>query len=572
MGDDSPTLEFPPLLAAKERIDRVCVSFEAAWKVGARPRVEDYLGNASGAERADLLHELLLLDLDYCQQHGELAAEDEYHRRFPSDNNLVCSVFRNTARMNDTPQPAAIRHFGDYEILEEIGRGGMGVVYKARQKELDRIVALKMILASHLASTEQVGRFQTEARAAAKLRHTNIVQIHEVGQIGGQDFFTMEYIEGKNLGQRIARRPVEQTQAVRTIIAVARAVEEAHRQGIVHRDLKPSNILLDADERPYLTDFGLAKLLLSDAGQTSTREVLGTMRYMSPEQASGHSREVKPAADIYSLGAILYELLTGQPPFPEENFVDLLLAVQSGDPLLPRRLNPKIPRSLELICLKCLQKSPDDRYATAKTLADDLERYLRGEPLTVRPPGTTQRFWAWTRRQPALAVRLIGLGVFLGVEWTNYLLGELERPFHIKVNALLLLWILITIGCKIFLDRGRWLLPGRYLWGLSDSLLLTMVLLIGDGVMSPILIGYPLLIIIAGLWFRVGFVWFVTGLSLLSYGLLTVVFYCGAPPPQFSSYSRHIVFAVGLAILGGIVAYLCHRVQTLTRLYGQKLP
>jgi eukaryotic-like serine/threonine-protein kinase len=573
MGNDSPTIEFLPLLAAKERIDRICLAFEAGWKAGSCPRVEDFLGDASGAERADLLNELLLLDLDYRFRLGEQPTVEEYQSRFPNDKNLVRSVFQQEAGPVPIPHPDAnIRHFGDYELLEEIGRGGMGVVYKARQKELDRIVALKMILASHLASTEQVGRFQIEARAAAKLRHSNIVQIHEVGQFNGQDFFTMEYIEGKNLGQRIARRPIDQADAVRMIIAVARAVGEAHRQGIVHRDLKPSNILLDAEERPYLTDFGLAKLLLSDTGQTTTKEVLGTMHYMSPEQATGHSRDVKPAADIYSLGAILYQLLTGRPPFVEENLMDLLLALQSGDPLLPRQLNPKIPRALELICLKCLQKVPEERYPSAEALAEDLEHYLRGEPLMVRPPTVTQKFLAVTRRQPALSVRLTGLALFLIVEWTNYEFDLVDRPFHIKATGLLILWMLLSIGCKIFFERGRWVRPARYIWGLSDSLLLLMMLLIGDGVMSPMVIGYPLLIVISGLWFRVGFVWFVTGLSLLSYAALMVVFYCGNPPPQFSGYGRHVVFTVGLAILGGVVAYLCQRVQTLTGLYGQKLP
>ena len=207
------------------------------------------------------------------------------------------------------------RDFGAYELLREIGRGGMGVVYKARQKDLDRPVALKMILASHLASPEHIRRFQSEARAAARLRHSHIVPIHEVGQLAGQHYFTMEYIEGESLAERIARGPVHVQTAVRLLGAVARAVEHLHQQGIVHRDLKPSNILLDGEGEPYVTDFGLAKIFVPGAEMTATGVIAGTPSYMAPEQASGHGVEVGPAADVYSLGAILYELLTGQPPF-----------------------------------------------------------------------------------------------------------------------------------------------------------------------------------------------------------------------------------------------------------------
>jgi eukaryotic-like serine/threonine-protein kinase len=417
-----------------------------------------------------------------------------------------------------------------------------------------------------------VRRFHAEARAAARLRHSNIVQIHEVGQHHGQNYFAMEYIAGESLAERMARAPVPIAMAVRLLSAVARAVEHLHQQGIVHRDLKPSNILLDAEETPYLTDFGLAKVLLSDAGQTASLEVLGTLQYMPPEQASGHSRDAGPAADIYSLGAILYKLLTGRPPFLEDNPTDMLLALKSSDPLLPRQLNPKIPRALELICLKCLQKSPEERYPSAGALADDLQHFLQGEPLWVRPPSLEQKFWAWTRRQPALAMRLTGLGLFFTAEWVNFGFGLVPRPFHLKISCLLVLWMLIAIGCKIFLERGRWVLPARYLWGLSDSLLLLLFLLIGDGVLSPMLIGYPLLIVVSGLWYRVPFVWFMTGLSLLSYGVLTIVFYSGEQPPLPISFDRHVVFCVGLAILGAVVAYLVQRVHTLSSFYGQKPP
>ena len=255
------------------------------------------------------------------------------------------------------------RDFGPYELLEEIGRGGMGVVYKARQKALDRIVAVKMILATHLASPEHIRRFQVEAWAAARLRHANITQIHDVGQHHGQHYFTMEYIEGESLAQRIARQRLSFDAIVRLLSIVARAVDHLHAQGVVHRDLKPSNILLDRDDQPYVTDFGLAKVFVPGSEATATGVIAGTPSYMAPEQASGHSSEVGPATDIYSLGAILYELLTGEPPFRQENPLDTLLDILGREPRYPRQLNPRVPHGLELICLKCLAKSPADRYA-----------------------------------------------------------------------------------------------------------------------------------------------------------------------------------------------------------------
>ncbi len=302
------------------------------------------------------------------------------------------------------------RDFGPYELIREIGRGGMGVVYEARQKGLDRSVAVKMILAGHLASPELVRRFQAEAKAAARLHHSNIVHIHDVGQFHGQDFFAMEYIEGESLAERITRGPMDPPGAVRLVAMVARAVEHLHQQGIIHRDLKPSNILVDADGEPYVTDFGLAKVFLPGTDATATGIIAGTPSYMAPEQASGRRAAVSPATDVYSLGAILYELLTGVPPFRAETALDTLMEVLSGDPPKPRTLNLRIPIGLELICLKCLSKEPAERYPSAAALADDLDRFARGEVLAVRPPTLVQRFWSWTRRQPALASRLARSG------------------------------------------------------------------------------------------------------------------------------------------------------------------
>jgi serine/threonine-protein kinase len=468
------------------------------------------------------------------------------------------------------------RRFGSYELLEEIGRGGMGVVYKARQESLDRSVAIKMILSSHLASAEHVRRFQAEAKAAAGLRHPHIVHIHEVGQLHGQHYFAMEYVEGMSLAERMARRPVEVEKAATLISKVARAVAYLHQHAIVHRDLKPSNILLDDEEEPCVTDFGLAKVFAAGSEMTATGVIAGTPSYMAPEQAAGRQDRVGPACDIYSLGAILYELLTGRPPFRADTPLDTVMEVLSREPALPRRVNRHVPRELELICLRCLAKSPDARYSTAAAMADDLDHFLKGEALDARPPHVGQRILRWARREPALASRLAALGVFFVVEWVNFA-RELNNPqfrqFHWKVCILIAVWAATAVVFQQAMKSPRWAFPARYVWGALDSVLLLAVLLLADGAASPLVVGYPLLIVGSGLWFRVRFVWFITALSLLSYAILVVDFYSWRTHLQQSfdtNPDRHIIFAVAIVAIAGGVSYLVHRVRTLSTFYGQK--
>jgi serine/threonine protein kinase len=309
-----------------------------------------------------------------------------------------------TTNLSGPAPDTQVRYFGDYEILEEIARGGMGVVYKARQMSLNRQVALKMILAGEWATPEARQRFRAEAEAAANLQHPNIVAIHEVGEHEGQQYFSMDFVPGKNLAELGLGSPLSAERAASYVQTIAEAIHFAHERGILHRDLKPQNVLIDADDRPRITDFGLAKRVETDSGLTRTGDVIGSPSYMPPEQADSRPDEVGPESDVYSLGAILYELLTGHPPFRAATALETLCQVIQSPPVSLRKLNPAVPRDLETICLKCLEKSPAQRFQSAHELAEDLGRYLHGE-----------RILSSSRRlEPARTRRWVGWGALIG--------------------------------------------------------------------------------------------------------------------------------------------------------------
>ncbi len=312
----------------------------------------------------------------------------------------VLSTVTKISEEEALPVPPAPR-IGNYEILSEIARGGMGVVYKARQISLDRLVAVKVL--SQRSGKEQIHRFRTEAMAAGSLQHPNIVSIHEVGLWQGHHYLVMDYVAGTTLAELTQRGPLPAVRAVRYVRVIAEAVHFAHEHGILHRDLKPSNVLLDVHDRPHVTDFGLAKRLESAVDLTVSGQVLGSPSYMPPEQASGRRGRVGRRSDVYALGALLFHLLTGRPPFMGEVVSDTLRQVLDEEPPSPRLLNPAVPVDLETICLKCLEKDPDRRYPTAQALAEELGRCLRNEPILARPIGLTGRVWRWARRNPRLA-------------------------------------------------------------------------------------------------------------------------------------------------------------------------
>lgn len=309
-----------------------------------------------------------------------------------------------------------------YDIIEELGRGAMGVVYKARQVGLNRLVALKVVRSGAHASEQQRSRFQIEAAALARLRHPHIVQIHEVGEHQGLPYFAMEFLPGGTLARQLRGQPLPPEEAARMVATLARAVQHAHEAGVVHRDLKPTNVLLGADGTARIADFGLAKHLDAAQGPTCTGTVLGTPSYMAPEQAAGRTHDIGPAADVYSLGAVLYELVTGRPPFKAANPTETIVQVLSEEPVPPSFLQARLPQPLEIICLKCLAKDPARRYASAGALADDLERFLSGEPIQAKPVSMPMRALLWARRRPAPAALLVlgvlmVLGVLIGLVW-----------------------------------------------------------------------------------------------------------------------------------------------------------
>jgi serine/threonine-protein kinase len=434
MSDDRTA----PLLAALLEDQR------RRWQAGAAPPVEEYLARHPAlADNADAVLDLIFQEVVLREQRGAAPQLDEYVRRFPhlaEALRMQLSVDRalwggSSTELPPTKRdpaadpvpPAELPQLEGYEILGLLGRGGMGVVYRAWHMPLKRVVALKLLRGPDGAAAHELARFRTEAEAIARLQHPNIVQIYEVGEQRGRPYLALEYVAGGSLADRLDGTPWPARPAAALAETLARAVQHAHERGIVHRDLKPGNVLLslvpgplsleedqgqgtrDKGLIPKITDFGLAKIVAGGADTvTGSGQVMGTPSYMAPEQAAGRARAVGPAADVYALGAILYELLTGRPPFRGETPLDTVRQVTTDEPVPPRDLQPRVPIDLETICLKCLQKDPPRRYATALDLADDLRRFGAGEPIRARPVGVAERAWRWCRRRPAVA-GLLGL-------------------------------------------------------------------------------------------------------------------------------------------------------------------
>jgi WD40 repeat protein/tRNA A-37 threonylcarbamoyl transferase component Bud32/tetratricopeptide (TPR) repeat protein len=468
--------------APDSALDGLASQFAAQWMAGQRPQIQEFLSRAAADLRPGLLARLMRLEMELQSQSGETYAVRNYRERFAEYSDVVeqvlaeqsaagSSVARTTpssastiGHVSDTEgntappksaspsargKPAAgvppLMRFGDYEIQSEIARGGMGVVYKARQIKLNRTVALKMILAGQFASEEDVQRFYSEAEAAAKLDHPGIVPIYEVDEFDGRHFFSMAFIDGQSLAQRTNLGPLPPREAAQLMKQVADAVHFAHEHGVIHRDLKPRNILLTADGQPKVTDFGLAKRVGDGSDLTVSGQAIGTPGYMPPEQAAGRLTQIGPKSDVYSLGGVLYCLLTGRPPFQSSSIVETIKQAIETPPVPPRLLNRSVDRDLETICLKCLEKDPAHRYASAAELADELQRFLDGEPIKALRVGPVVRGWRWLRRRPlvaALGTSLVLLALVIGISATvaqraqrTYRLTSLQRTIDARLDA-----------------------------------------------------------------------------------------------------------------------------------------
>ncbi|MCA9040307.1 MAG: serine/threonine protein kinase [Planctomycetaceae bacterium] len=449
--------EFP----TAQRVDIRCDEFETAWSDDHRPTIEEFLDGVTGNERNQLIRELVALEIDLRVQLGETPKLEEYTPRFEEIKSELETLFINqrSQTQDDTlfmkeggqadetvqiprggefdsglvgkessqarsdsltrqwiEEQDHLQEFGDYIIISEIARGGMGVVYKAYHRNLNRLVALKMISQGEFANQSEIQRFQLEAEAAAQLDHPGIVPIFDVGEQDGRHFFSMGLVEGGSLSSAVVSQNLTPKEVAVLVLKISEAMAYAHSKRVIHRDLKPGNVLLDKNNEPRITDFGLAKRIEDGSNLTVTGQILGTPSYMPPEQASGIASEIVETADIYSIGAILYALLCGRPPFQSPNPMTTLRQVLDEEPITPRQFNSKIPADLETICLKCLEKNRQQRYPSAEELAEELKRFIAGHPIQARPIGRIKRFGRWCQRNPLTTglVALIMLSMVIG--------------------------------------------------------------------------------------------------------------------------------------------------------------
>lgn len=457
----------------------------------------------------------------------------------------------------DAAQRLIGTQLGEYEILAELGRGGMGVVYQARHLRLNRWVALKMVLTGRFAGAQDIERFYAEAKSAATLDHSGIVPIYETGELQGYPFISMGYVEGRNLSEQLKREKLHSQVAARWIRKIALAVAYAHERGVIHRDLKPANILLaipansEADQElwePRIADFGLAKRIGGEGQLTNSGQVLGTPSYMSPEQAAGDHRNTGAGTDVYGLGTILYSMLTGRAPFVADHPVEVILQVLEQEPESPRTIQADVPPELEAICLKCLEKKVEDRYQSAAEFVEDVDRFLRQEPPEAHSLTPWQRFRRWMRREPVFSWHMLVLGIiFLLIQAIYLTHAQSEWSYHWPLCGILAGWFSGSVLFRSLPARQRTHEWFPYVWIATDIFFLTWLLTQLVSPLGPLLSGYLLLICVAGLFFQTRLIAFTTAVSLLGYGLLLVLRPAEAEPWHYvvsvlrdARHHRHI--------------------------------
>ncbi len=458
------------------------------------------------------------------------------------------------------------RQFGEYELIERLAQGGMGVVYLARQSRLNRPVAIKMILAGHSATESEVKRFYIEAEAAGSIDHPGIVPVFDIGCREGTHYYSMRYVEGDSLSQKIKAGPLPPRLAAKYVQKIAEAIHVAHKNGIIHRDLKPGNVLLDKNDNPRITDFGLARLTQFSSELTTTGMVVGTPSYMPPEQASGKTDQINASVDIYSLGAILYASLTGRAPFEASTPTETLMHVLQEEPKGPRQIDRTIPKDLEVICLKCLEKDPADRYRSAAELGDDLTRFLAGEPIRARND-ITRRLRKWLIREPVLAAHLAAtvlMGVVILINYWLFGRGNLHSWWLLWANlSMMTVWAAFVF----LLQKIQNVLNTQYVvpltWAAINPMFLTFMLGVNDEPRGSLLSLYLLLMITSCFFRRIGLV-VVTWVScLVGYTILLMVFFHSETLSTPSSYL--VVFGMTLVVSGILLTVLSQRLKQLSQ-------
>lgn len=456
--------------------------------------------------------------------------------------------------------------FGPYDLLEEINRGGMGIVYRAVHRDLGRTVALKVLRAGEMATDEEVRRFRTEVLASTALSHPNIIPTFEAGQLHGLFYLTMAYIEGDDLQSALRELKTDPQRSAKLLLKITEAVCHAHQQNIIHRDIKPSNILIDKCGEPFLADFGLAHRMREDDGLTATGQILGTPAYMPPEQASGRARVLTPAVDIYSLGAVLYAMLTGQPPFSGPTPFDVLLQVVDRQPPAPRQLNKSCPKPLELICLKAMNKDPEERYKSADELAGDLRRFMRGEVIEFPKPTISQRAITWWRREPILVSHVCALVSVLSIVLLSFWFGSgANSPNRFAIKFPLLVgWILTCVALQRISRSYQFRAWTHLIWAATDIIIFTALMFVADSPRGLLMVGYPMMIAASGLFYRVRFVVFMTITCNLAMLLLVSLI----DDPMTNRIDFLAIYFIGITVLGLCVMTMIRRIRGLSRFCG----